>query len=382
MQVQLLRNTRVFISTVTTGFSKTNTFEILVGDDLSFSQTSTYTDVSLNEAGAKPVRGAKRFTDAIEAGEWSFSNYILPWRDATVGTIVHTPDAILWHCLATGSPYVTTVKEKGVYKDKQNQVVSFKDSSYHELCKANLYMLVDSVWFQALDIQVNSAEISVDIEDIAKVAWSGNAGMITSIPTQPFDPNTIGITDAEFAGFRGSYIKNKLSILKIQDNSKVAPLGTYDQIGITSATVTITNNINYLTPSTLSRVDKPIGYFTGGLDISGTLDCYLNNVAKGSSDLWKDLSAATGSVNSHKLQFMIGGYYATTMVPGVVLHLPTAHLSIPQLQTEDAMSLSIEFKGLGTQMDAGDEIRICMAPDLNVTKIDQFITTGFVTPVP
>ncbi|AVR76159.1 major tail protein [Aeromonas phage AhSzw-1] len=156
---------------------------------------------------------------------------------------------------------------------------------------------------------------------------------------------------------------------------------TYDQIGITAATITISNNISYLTPNTLNRVDRPIGYFTGGLDVSGSLECYLNDVANGSSDLWKLLSQMTGSVNSFKIQLMIGGYYATSMVPGIVVHLPNAHLSVPELQTEDAMGLNIEFKGMGTDMSTGDEVRFCMAPNLNRTKIDQFLTTGFVTPV-
>lgn len=377
MSIQLLRNTRVFVSTVTTGFTKANTFEILVGDDLSFGQTSTNTDITLEEAGLAPIRGAKRFTDALDPGEWSFSNYVLPIQANDAGAIVSTPDQILWHCLASGSPFVPATKEKGVYQDKMNQVVSFKDSQYHELSKAHLYMLVDSIWFKAGNIQVNSAEISVDISDIAKVNWSGNAGLIEALPSQPFDPALIGITDAEFVRLQNSYIKNKLSILKVVNNASGGL--TYDQIGITAATITISNNISYLTPSTLNRIDQPIGYFTGGLDVSGSLECYLNDVPNGSVDLWKLLTQMTGSANSFKIQLMIGGYYSTPMVPGIVVHVPTAHLSQPELQTEDAMGLSIEFKGIGTTMSAGDEVRFCMAPNLNKTKIDQFLSTGFVT---
>ena len=377
MQVQLLRNTRVFVSTVTTGFTKTNTFEILVGDDLSFGQTSTTTDITLEEAGPAPIRGARRFTDAIDPGEWSFSNYVLPIQANDAGAIISTPDQILWHCLASGSPFVPATKEKGVYQDKMNQVVSFKDSQYHELSKAHLYMLVDSIWFKAENIQINSAEIAVDISDIARVSWSGNAGLIEALPAQPFDPALIGITDAEFVRLQNSYIKNKLSILKVVNNASGGL--TYDQIGITSATITVSNNISYLTPSTLNRIDRPIGYFTGGLDVSGSLECYLNDVPNGSVDLWKLLTQMTGSANSFKIQLMIGGYYSTAMVPGIVVHLPTTHLSRPELQTEDAMGMNIEFKGIGTTMSAGDEVRFCMAPNLNKTKIDQFLSTGFVT---
>lgn len=379
MSVQLLRNTRVFVSTVLTGFTAANTFEILVGDDLSFGQTSSNTDITLDEAGPQPIRGSRRFTDAIDPGEWTFSNYILPIHAADAGAKVSTPDAILWHCLSSGSTFNPAVKEKGVFQDKMNQVVSFKDSQYHELAKAHLFMLVDSVWFKAENLQVNTAEINVDISDIARITWSGNAGLIEALAAQPFDPNTLGISDAEFIRLQPSYIKNKLSILKIVDNASGGV--TYDKIGITGATITISNNISYLTPNTLNRVDRPIGYFTGGLEVTGSLECYLNDIANGSSDLWKKLTQSTGQVNSHKLQLMIGGYYATSQVPGIVVHLPKAHLSVPELQTEDAMGLNIEFKGMGTDMSSGDEVRFCMAPDLNQTKIDQFLTTGFVTVV-
>lgn len=374
MSVQLLRNTRVFVSTVKTGFTKANTFEILVGDDLSFGQTSTNTDITLDEAGPKPIRGSRRFTDAIDPGEWSFSNYLLP--SVVSGKIV-TPDAILWQCLSSGSVYNPTIKEKGVYQDQVNQVVSFEDSQHHELTKAHLYMLVDSVWFQAEDLQVNTAEIAVDITDIARVTWSGNAGLIEQLATQPFDPAVIGITDAEFIQLQGSYIKNKLSILLVEDNQDNT---VFDKIGITGATVTIGNNINYLTPNTLNRVDRPIGYFTGGLDVSGSLECYLNTVQSGSADLWSRLSQGTGSVNSYSVALMLGGMYTDRQVPGVVIHMPNAHLGVPELQTEDAMGLNIEFKGMGSDMSAGDEVRLCMQPNLDATKINQFLDTGFVTP--
>ena len=378
MSVMLLRNTRVFISSVLTGFTTENTKEILVGDDLSFGQTSSNTDITLEEAGPAPIRGSRRFTDSIEPGEWSFSNYLLPIQANDVGAIVSTPDAILWHCLSSGSPVNTTVKEKGVFQDKANQVVSFKDSQHHELSKAHLFMLVDSIWFKAENLQINSAEISVDITDIARVSWSGNAGLIEPLPAQPFDPDLLGVSDAEFIRLQGSYIKNKLSILKVTDNKTDT---VYEKIGITGASLSISNNISYLTPNTLNRVDRPIGYFTGGLDISGSLECYLNDVASGSSDLWKALTESTGSVNSYTISLMIGGYYENSEVPVVVINLPNSHLSVPELQTEDAMGLSIEFKGMGSDMSAGDELRLCMAPKLNRAKIDQFLADGFVTPV-
>ena len=106
MSVLLLRNTRVWVSTVEAGFTTANTQEILVQDDLSFSQKSATTDINIDEAGPKPTRGSKRFTDAIDPAEFSFSTYILPYLDDkgtagnTADDVVLTPDWMLWHALA------------------------------------------------------------------------------------------------------------------------------------------------------------------------------------------------------------------------------------------------------------------------------------------
>lgn len=385
MSVLLLRNTRVWVSTVETGFTAANTQEILVQDDLSFSQSSATTDISIDEAGPKPTRGSKRFTDAIDPAEFSFSTYILPYLDDkgtagnTADDTVLTPDWMLWHALASGSaPDYTNTADKGVHSNSSNMVVSFKDNSYHELTKIFFYFLVDSRWYKVSKAQMNSAEISVDITDIAKVAWSGNGTLIEPLAAQPFDPSVIGVTDAQFLAYQSSYIKNKLSILELTDTKGNV---LFDKVAITGATITINNNITFLTPSTLSRVDRPIGSFTGAFEVTGSLQTYLNTIANGSADLQARILAATGSVNAYNLVLSIGGKYPTgTKVPVVCIHIPLANLNVPELQTEDALSLNIEFKGQGPTLDSGDEIRISMSPLMDTDMIDRFVSTGDAKP--
>lgn len=380
MSVLLLRNTRVWVSTVETGFTTSNTQEILVQDDLSFSQGSATTDISIDEAGPKPTRGSKRFTDAIDPAEFSFSTYILPYLD-DMGTtpdgtddVVLTPDWMLWHALASGSAPDHTLTEKGVHANSANMIVSFKDNSYHELTKLYFYFLVDSRWYKVSKAQLNSAEINVDISDIAKVSWSGNGTLIEPLASAPFDTTAIAVSDADFLAYQNSYIKNKLSILELVDtNGSVV----FDKVAITGATISINNNITFLTPSTLSRVDRPIGSFTGAFEVTGSLQTYLNTVANGSADLQARILAATGSVNAYKFVLSIGGKYPSgTKVPVVCIHLPLANLSVPELQTEDALSLNIEFKAQGTTLDSGEEIRISMSPAMDAPMIDRFVATG------
>lgn len=372
MSVSLLRNTRLWVSSVTSGFTDANTQEILIGDDLSFSQGASETDITVSEAGATPTRGSKRFIDAINPVDWSFSNYILPVADTVTPFNISTPDSLLWQSLSTGSALNLGVNDGGVYQNASNQVVSFVDSSYHELYKINIFMFVDGVWYRISGAQVDTAEIATDIADIAKVSWKGYGLLLTPLGSQPFDPAVIGISDAEFLAYQNSYIKNKLSILDIKDNSDAQVFGG---VAITGATITISNNITYLTPTTLSRVDRPIGSFTGALDISGSLQCYLDTKSGGSSALWQKIVNASGSVNSFEINLTIGGKYATA-APGLIFKLPKAQLSVPELQSADVLGLNINFKGQGSTLTSGDEVVIGMAPNFTTTTIGKFIQFG------
>ena len=372
MSIQLLRNTRVFASTKLSGFTADDTWEILVGDDLQFSQDASSTDINPNEAGPVPVRGSKRFTDAVNPASWSFSTYILP---ATKDLKIVSPDAILWHSLASGSGYNPTIKEKGVFQSALNQIVSFKDSAHHELNKFNLFLLVDSVWYLLKGCQVGQAEIGIDIADIAKTAWSGNATDLAPLDTAPVGMLALGVSDADFLSYQNLYIKNKLTIMNLKDNNA----GTVYDVAITGGTVTINNNITYLTPTTLSRVDRAIGSFTGALEVSGNLTCYVNTKANGSSTLWRALQAATASINSFDMALALGGKYADKQVPGLVIHMPKTMLEMPAVSSEDIISLTINFKGMGTDMDTGDEVRLCFGDKLDATRIDEFVTTGEIT---
>jgi hypothetical protein len=372
MAVSLLRNTRVWVSSVTTGFTDANTKEILIGDDLSFSQGASETDITISEAGATPTRGSKRFIDAINPVEWSFSNYITPLADTLTPFTVSTPDYLLWHSLSTGSAPNLTVNDGGVYQNASNEVVNFTDSSYHELYKLNIYMYVDGVWYAITGAQVDTAEVSVDIADITKVTWSGFGISLAPLGAQPFDPVAIGISDAEFLAYQNSYIKNKLTILDIKDNADSV---TYNNVAVTGATITISNNISYVTPSTLSRVDRPIGSFTGTLDISGSLQCYLDTKAGGSSALWQKIVGYTGSSNSFEFGLSIGGKYATAST-GMLFKMPKVQVSVPELQSADVLGLNINFKAQGSTLSSGDGLVIAMSSNFTSTTIGKFFQWG------
>ena len=105
MSFNLIRNSRVFFTTNvnaetgvvnTTGFLPTNTREIQVLDGFSFSQNTTSETVTLNEAGALPVRGQRSFNTALEPVDFSFSTYMRP---ADGGVNITAEESVLWNSL-------------------------------------------------------------------------------------------------------------------------------------------------------------------------------------------------------------------------------------------------------------------------------------------
>lgn len=369
MSLQLLRNTRIFVSTVKTGHDKTNTQEILVQDDISWGQDSNSTDITVNEAGPRPTRGSKRFNDSLNAAEWSFSTYILPYLDKTTSKQI-VPDYMLWHALSSGKP-INLEGNTGAHTNEANFMVNFKDNAYHELAMLHIYILTDKAWSYIDSCQINQAEVNVDIEDIGRVTWSGNGNQLIPLDAAPFDPDTVGIDDETYMTIQGSYIKNKLTILKIKDMDT----GKAYDIPITGGSFTINNNITYLTPNVMSRVNIPIGSFTGAFELTGSLTAYLNDKALGSMDLYKDLAKTLKVVNRFEIALVLGGEYDDER-PAAVLVAKQAHVNIPTIETDDVLGTSVEFKAIPTDLDTGDEGYLGFSNKYTKATIANLIATG------
>ena len=368
MSVQLLRNTRVFLSTVKTGHAPANTFEIQVGDDLSFSQSTSSSSIEVNEAGASPQRGSATFNDSLDPAEWSFSTYLRSYEDEESTPNKFVPDALLWHALASGSAFDKTTVA-GLSANPTNTLVKFTDNGHHELTKLQIYLLVDNLWYHIQDGQVGSASISNEITDIGMTAWSGQGTLLTKLAVAPF----IVATDATLVdcSSTASYIRNKLTILRLKDNSNDKEY----TVPLTGGSVEFNNNITYLTPNTLSCLDVPIGSFTGAFSVSGNVTAYLSSASAGTADLLGDLLADRAVTNSFEIALIMGGVSAVA-APAVVIVLPTAQLGIPNISSADVIGTEISFTGVGTDFGTGDEVFIGMSNEYTTIQVDKLIVDG------
>ena len=85
-------------------------------------------------------------------------------------------------------------------------------------------------------------------------------------------------------------------------------LASYNLI-LTGGSINLENNITFLTPEELCRVNTPIGHVTGTRNITGSFTCYLNDDNTGtdnrSAKFFTDLATATTLTrNKFNLKFL------------------------------------------------------------------------------
>ena len=382
-----------------------NTFRIGVLDGYSFSQGSDSSDVTISEAGAAPNRGSKRFNDSLPPAEWSFGTYVRPFvHGANSFRNADDHDCcenMLWAAISgTALPSDSSGSGKGVVVGTTAQGGSqctFGQSDVHELMKLSIFFALENTTYRLNEAQVNQAEIDFSIDGIATITWSGNATTIDQVEQPLEDPSkyiiqttseatpTSANTDTyvetyNYADTTGpsdaDYLRNKLSTLYLDADAQgggSASNGldnkTYD-INITGGSLTIANNVTYVTPETIGIVDKPIGSFTGARLISGSITMYLDTKSNGSNQLLTDLAGATDLVTNvfdMRLYMGVSGSVGSDgdaigaddfSAPGVEFNMPRAQLSIPTIEVADLISTTVEFAAHGSDLLTGDEITV------------------------
>jgi hypothetical protein len=152
-----------------------------------------------------------------------------------------------------------------------------------------------------------------------------------------------------------NYLTNKLSTVTLIKNiGGVGAGNTAYTLALTGGSVTIANNITYVTPANLGVVNVPIGYFTGARAVSGSLTAYLRTGSTNTAGLLSDLLAASatsaGVEPKFRLQVEIGGITNGTRVE---VETSGAMLQIPTIDAQAVMSTSINFTAQGSDAYQG-----------------------------
>lgn len=357
MALNLSRNSKLFVTsnvdTVTgvvaaTGFTNINTYEIQVLDGFSFSQNTNTETITLNEAGASPVRGQRSFNTSLAPVDFSFSTYIRPEKV----TNVIAEESPLWGLLVGNT--ITSNNGWSAALNPTSATLNLGNSNVNQLPKAGLLMVIDNVTYAIDNIALNQATIDFGIDQIATIQWAGFGSAIRQLAT-----NVIASGGAFSAGVTGNYlakntaadfITNKLSTATL---TGTVPTVTVRTIAITGGSLVYNNNITFLTPNNIAVVNKPITYFTGSRSITGSLTAYLKT---GGTDVGDLLSTMLSNTSNTETRFAIvvdiGGTVSTN--PRVKLNMPTCTLQIPTVDVQQVVSTTLNFTAQGFTASAYD----------------------------
>ena len=370
-------------------------WEIPVLEGFSFSQTTNAVEITVNEMGStNSTRGRKMFNDSLAPAEWSFSTYARPFISA--GTAAansfsadaaakhHAVEESLWALLSGPATYAAYAFTNQIVPTVTESTINFSQSNRSTLGTATIWFhfpdATTPTVYKLTEACVNEATLNFDIDGIATIDWSGMAQKIVDAPYADLevalgianagDPLTTAtklINEGATCDDTGNFIRNRLSTVTIQAadiatfpgslDSSVPPVptGQYSLV-LTGGSITISNNMSFLTPSSLACVNVPLGHVTGARTVSGSLDCYLNGEgAGGSGQLFEDLIDATSlTTNSFNVVVSVGGTAANNMT----FNFPTAHFEIPSHDLADVVSLSTNFHALPSSIDATDEVTV------------------------
>ena len=385
MAINLIRNSRVFFTTNLdsnnrvkvgtvggtnlkgTPFSETNTFEIQVLEGMSFSQGTAQDTVTLNEAGTAPARGQRSFNTALQPADFTFSTYMRPFNDTQLNKIT-CEERLLWNSFAAPSIATGAIGgAKAAWQESSTTgtlVVTNSDS--HQLQAFGLIIVFSDGAYVIDNCALDTATIDFGLDAIAAIQWAGKgtqvralenfgidttiANPVTFIGTDLTDTPTDTADVAKVKNTYGKYIANKLSTLAIQSSIDPAN-GTNYSVALTGGSITMSNNLTYLTPANLGTVNLPITYFTGTRSITGTVTAYLKTGNDGSgtpqsAKLLKSLldNSATAIDPDYGITVSLGGSTNTTRVD---LKIPAAMLQIPSVNTEQVISCTMNFTAQG-----------------------------------
>lgn len=391
MAFSLSRNAKLYITTSQTiaAMTNANTWEVPVLDGFSFTANTATQEIEISEAGTTPVRGQQVFTTAIEPVDWNIQSYMRP-RFNTLNTQVDAVERILWEALAA-SPTSNTVgtNADGNATTRNNGaagglLIDFTDSNTNELLQLslvfNLGTSTSPVWYHIVGAVVDTAEIDFGIEDIASISWTGfgtnvtevvDSTDLTALANMLADGATDDWLDSAFPDATAGYlasptgtqacIRNKLSTVSLVGKSGTLYGNSYT-LALTGGSLTVSNNITFLTPEALGVVNSPCGHFTGQRVIGGNMTAYLKTGgANDTADLLNDIiahsnSAAGADPTDFELTINVGGPAPASpfVTPIVQLTMPGTHLVIPVINIEDVVSVDIGFSALpytGTDPD-------------------------------
>ena len=231
--------------------------------------------------------------------------------------------------------------------------VSSAGSNANQLQKFGMIFIVDNVTYVVDNCAMNQVVVDFGLTAIATAAWTG---MGTALSDKTATINITSLTGNFTAkNTTAPFITNKLSTVSMSLVNALGSVtaGTAYSVALTGGSITINNNIAYVTPANLGVVNIPVTYYTATRGITGTMTAYMKTGSgvQSTGQLLADMlaAAATTTEPMATIQIAIGGSANATKV---VIDLPSVTFSIPTVDVQAVVSTTINFTAEGSTPSA------------------------------
>ena len=258
-----------------------------------------------------------------------------------------------------------------------SSILGFHGSNKNQLLKVGLVVIIDGVSYAIDNAAMTQVTIDFGLDGIATAQWTGQATAMRQLTSNvtasggTFGGGLDGNYKEKVTG--ANFITNKLSTATLKTVKALGTIGanTPYYVAITGGSITINNNITYITPAILSIVNQPVTYFTGTRSVTGSINAYLNTgsvsgyTGGGTGNLLKDMLAAASTVTEpmFALELAIGGSSNTVKVE---LQMPSVSIGVPTINTEQVVSTTINFTAAASDQDGSAEYDLGFTNDLTV----------------
>mgnify|MGYP001428280351 CR=1 FL=1 len=390
----------------------TNTWKLEVLAGFAMTSSSATQDITSLESGTDPDRSQQRFNTAINPVDWNFQTYLRPTGVETgaagngttaatnqTGNVKPLADWFMWQSMVSNTKVVATdadgLHERSVWqtggKLQTTNVAAATGShssrsNFSTAVENHLYFKLDNVIYQVSNATVNQATVDAGIEEIATTTWTGNGTTLRELTGNPRNVavsvfggvlnngstitansniTKLSHTATQLAAYHpynqmnvagatgtNAFIKNRLSQIEFHHKATASAADEKFTFPVTALSFDYNNNNTYLTPEEISALNEPIGQFTGTRAVTGSATMYLRAGELESSGFLRNIlnDSRTSSAQTSNANLIIGGATA----PYVAFQLDACQFEFPQVQTEDVVSMTVNFVGQEPTATKGD----------------------------
>ena len=395
-----------------TDLRPTNTWKLEVLAGFAVTSSAATQDITSLESGIDPDRSQQRFNTAINPVDWNFQVYLRPTGVLTgaaantttaatnqTGNVKPTADWFMWQSMVSNTKVTGgsdgTADERSVWstggKLQTTNVAAATGSSstrsnFSTAVENHMYFKLDNVIYQVSNATVNQATVDAGIEEIATTTWTGNGTTLRELTGNPRNVavsvfggvlnngstitansniTKLSHTATQLAAYHpynqmnvagatgtNAFIKNRLSQIEFHHKATASAADEKFTFPVTALSFDYNNNNTYLTPEEISALNEPIGQFTGTRAVTGSATMYLRAGELESSGFLRNIlnDSRTSSAQTSNANLIIGGATA----PYVAFQLDACQFEFPQVQTEDVVSMTVNFVGQEPTATKGD----------------------------